>query len=529
MTREKNCMKSKRILFLLFQMVLGFSLMASSYPDVSLPDGLDRPVSPALDVTRLEEFIVDWQSDVHPSLKEVSEALKDALLNKKDDLAQLQSLYRMQEAQLSYLQKEQGFKFALASSPMYSYGESAAFSSGSLVLRRSHTLGLGATLSKQLPTAGTVSLQVKQTSSYGVSDPPGGDWAWTHTPSVSLSLLQPLGVGENLLDGSYQKKQREKQNLSLQEVQLSSEELLQALLIQGSSQLVVLQALLESRFIVSEQLILENESLKDAQDDLKKGRISQNAYEQRQYVVSQLQYNLSEIEYQIASTEASLELLWGNQTYPRQFSLHGLEFLQLEKIYNDKENFLMEYLQTDPSYQKALGKIRSAQIDETLMNPADAPVFSLSMQYSPFYAGTAGNTFFGSYEEMVSSSDPVFSVSIGFSASDVSRNASMVSKSLAEEGLYQATKEAEIMKKEIDTTLEDAERTYKGLLASLGVGLLDYQMQDNAVEVETIRASVGLANESSIRMKELERYAAAFTLLQTIRELELLQLQMESL
>lgn len=134
------------------------------------------------------------------------------------------------------------------------------------------------------------------------------------------------------------------------------------------------------------------------------------------------------------------------------------------------------------------------------------------MQYAPIFEP--------SYE-------PIFTVSIGFSATDLQRSTSRLSSSLAEEGLLQARKEVAIAKQNLETKIEEIQRSVEGLLLNLSVGLNDFQMKENAVEVERIRSSVGLANESSIRAKELAWYEAAFTVLQTLRELRLIALDLE--
>lgn len=169
-------------------------------------------------------------------------------------------------------------------------------------------------------------------------------------------------------------------------------------------------------------------------------------------------------------------------------------------------------LENDASYALALGKLRSAELDAKLKNPSDAPMLNVSLQYAPVFEPT--------YE-------PTFSISVGFSATDLFRSTSKLSSSLASEVLLQARKEVEKAKQDIAIKIEETQRSVEGLLLNLSVGLNDFQMKENAVEVERIRSSVGLANESSIRAKELAWYEAAFTVLQTLRELRLIALDLE--
>lgn len=487
-------------------------LSASSYPTLTSQYELGKSDVVVLGQEALQAFLAEWQDKSLPTFTEADQQLRKALETGNLNLEQLESLYRMQAEQLAYQMREQGVKFGLSSSPLYSLSRSPSTGGVGLTFDTKHSFGVGASVSTKLPTGASATLSVKQSSTYALNSTPGKTWEWTHSPSVGLTVAQPLWVGDGLLDAKYGARQLEKQGIALQNSMLSVDQLKSGLVSQGNSLLSALQALMEGRFLLGEQLILEQASLMDAQKDLTEGRISRNAYESRTLILNQLSFSLSEIEAQIEGIRSSLSLLWGDAEYPMQVALESTLFNAIPEVIFDKEKLLSLVLENDPSYALAMGKLRSAELDARLKNPSDAPMLNISLQYAPMLEP--------SYE-------PIFSVSIGFSASDLFRSTSKLSSTLASEGVLQASKELAKAKQNLETKIEETQRSVQGLLLNLSVGLNDFAIKENAVEVERIRSSVGLANESSIRAKELAWYESAFTVLQTLRELRLIALDLE--
>lgn len=503
-------MRKPHILTIVVLFALILPLGAVSYPSLTGQYELEQSERVPLDQESLKAFIQEWQDRSLPTFTQADRKLRETLQQGSLNLAQLQSLYRMQSEQLQFQKKEQGLKFGISSTPLYSLSRSRAI--GGPGFDTKHTFGIGASVSTKLATGASASLSFKQNSSYGMNSTAASDWEWTHSPSVALSIAQPLWIGDGILDAKYADRQIDKQRIALKNSSLSVEQLMDALVSQGTSQLAALQALMESRFLLGEQLILEQASLKDAQKDLSEGRISRNAYESRTLYLNQLRFSLSEIERQAESVRSSLAKLWGSVEYPQQIALDSELFTAIPPLVFDKDKLLARVLESDPSYALALGKLRSLELDAKLKNPSDAPMVNISLQYAPVLEP--------SYE-------PTFSVSVGFSASDLFRSASKLSSRLANEGVLQARKEVEKVRQDITTEIEEIQRSVDGLLLNLSVSLNDYSIKENAVEVERIRSSVGLANESSIRTKELAWYEAAFTVLQILRELRLIALDLE--
>jgi len=503
----------KTLVIITIVMLLSSPLSASSYPNLSTAYELGAGDVVPLEQEALQAFLQEWQDKGLPTFTEADHMLRKALDQGNLNLEQLQVLYRMQAEQLDYQRREQGFKFGLSSTPLYSLSRSPVYGAPTgPTFDTKHTFGVGASVSTKLATGASATLSVKQSSSYALSSVAGSTWDWTHSPSIGLSVAQPLWVGDGLLDSKYGSKQLEKQSIAVQNSKLSIDQLKGGLVSQGNNLLSTLQALMEARFLLGEQLSLEQASLKDAQKDLADGRISRNVYETRTLILNQLRFSLSEIDRQIEGLRSSLALLWGNVEFPKQVVLDSKLFTAIPALVFDKEKLLTLLLENDPSYALARGKLRSAELDASLMNPADAPMLNISLQYAPI---------------LDTSYEPTFSVSIGFSATDIFRSTSRLSTTLGSEGVLQARNEVTKAKQDLETKIGETQRRVEGLLLSLSVGLNDFQLKENAVEVERIRSSVGLANESSIRTKELSWYDAAFTVLQTLRELRLIALDLE--
>ena len=244
--------------------------------------------------------------------------------------------------------------------------------------------------------------------------------------------------------------------------------------------------------------------------------------------INQIRYSLSEIERQIETIENSLATLWGSNDYPKQVILDIELFETLPEIIFDKEQLIKILLEKDMAYAQAVGELRSAKIDAMLKSPVDAPMFNLSLQFSPSYTPSTGASFFTSFDEMITTGKPTFSLSIGFSASDFSRSNTTLTSSLAAESILQAEIEVERARKDVVLKVEEIQRNVKGLLLNLAIGLDEVEQRANAIEVEQIRFTIGLANESSIRAKEIAWYDSAFQVLQTLRELDLIALDLRA-
>ena len=192
-------------------------------------------------------------------------------------------------------------------------------------------------------------------------------------------------------------------------------------------------------------------------------------------------------------------------------------------------SFIVEILlEKDYAYKQALDNLRSAELDAMLMSPSDAPMLNLSFQIYPLYTPSLGANFFTSFDDLFTSSNAIYSFSIGFSASDFSRSTTKLSSALASEAVLQAKIEVESARDDLEKKVDEIQRNIKGLLLNLSIAQNDFEQRTNAIEVERIRFEIGLANESSIKAKEISWYDSAFIILQTLRELELISLDLSA-
>lgn len=518
-------MKKYLLILMALLLVIVFPLSATSYPSLDIQYEIENGDEILLDQEILQSFIDQWQDETLPVFSDVEKELRLALIKENSDLEQLNSLYRMQQQQIEYQKSEQNLKIGISSQPLYSLSRSVSTSGG---YDTSNTFGIGANISKNFGTGAVATLSASQKSSITKNSSTGSVWEWSHSPSASFTYNQPLWVGDGLIDTNYSNKQLEKLQITAESAKLSFDQLIEALVSQGNNQLITLQSLKESRFLLGEQLINEKVSIKDAKKDLDEGRISRNAYETRVLGLNQLQYSLTEIERQIEVIEYSLDTLWGNKTYPKQFIVDKELFETIPSIIFDKEQLIKILLENDLSYAQAIRNLRSAEIDAILKNPSDAPMLSLSMQISPLYTPSAGASFFTSFEDLFTSSEPIYSLSIGFSASDLYRSTTKLSSSLANESVIQAKIEVEKARDDIELKVDDIQRNIKGLLINLAIAQYEVEKSTNDIEVERIRFEIGLANESSIKAKEIAWYGSAFTVLQILRELNLIALDLQS-
>ena len=519
-------MKKHLITILSILLTAVFPAAATSYPSLDNQYEIENKDEIVLDQEALQTFIQQWQDDSLPTLAEAEKNLRLALKEGNPDLEQLQSLYRMQQQQMQYQQSEQDFKLGLSSQPLYSLSRSINLTTtGGYDL--SNSFGVGASISKKLGTGAIANLSTSQNSTL-TKNSTGSSWTWTHSPSASLTLSQPLWVGDGLIDTNYSEKQLEKFQISSENAKLTYEQLLEALVAQGNSQLSALQGLKESRFLLGEQLTIEQTLLKDEKKDLEEGRISRNAYEARQLGINQLRYSLTEIEMQIETLQNSLATLWGSNDYPKQVIVDSELLKVLPSIVFDKEQLVKILLEQDYTYAQAMGNLRSAELDAMLKSPSDAPMLNLSFQVAPSYTPSTGADFFTSFDDLISDGTPIFSFSIGFSASDFSRSTTRLSSALADESVLQAKLEVEKARDDLELKVEEIQRNIEGLILNLSIGQYEFERRTNDIEVERIRFEIGLADESSIKTKEISWYDSAFMVLQNLRELDLIALDLNA-
>jgi len=497
------------------------SLAASSYPDLANVGPIGESVLP-LEAEAIDAFLDAWRNEVQPTTSSLLEQLEEKIEEYDWQLQQLSDVVGIQEAQLEFSLSQGRPTWGVSATP-YTYNDMTVQSGLSPVIRtKSHSFQVGGTLTDTFSSGATLQLSANQKSSYSMNSTKD---AWTQTPTVSLSLRQPLWIGEGLVDLSYQDKQVEKQRIALSDAIYSKDGLQRALILQNIRLLLLRQSLLENRYILSERVSLADTARKRAKDDLDEGLISRQAYES-----SQLAYQQSLSAYQAVNREldtlsVTLKRVWQDDL-PPQVSISDFNPVSLIEHGYDLESLLSRYLSQDTAYQQALLEMQKASIDSGMFSVQDAPALQMSFQLSPFYSPSDGNTFFSSFGELFSDADPQMTFSIAFSATDLFRKSSSLQQSLAQEALDSAKAGLELAYAEAEDTIQEMEQEIAGYLSDLGVQLADYRLKEALLFSEQIRFEASISDKQSLLQRELDWYQAAFTVLGTLRELEFLYLQM---
>ncbi len=530
---------------LLFAQQTGSTASSSSqYPVLSEKPALTTTAVTNWDMQVLQEFLMNWRAEggmsTSTKLVAFAQRLGDRLNTNNSALEQLRSLYRIQQEQLDHLKRQSRPIFALItdpSNPLYAFSIISAPTFPPFppitTTSYSHRVGVGASVTQQLPTAGSLSLSVKQGSVASLPENATA-WTWEHKPSLSVSFQQPLWLGDGFIDSSYAKKSLEKQLLGQTGTLETIGQTKNQLVLQGSRLLVLRQNLMEGRWLASQQAHIVEQELLDARRDLEAGRTSTSQLARQIYARDQLLLQIADLDKEITALQNSLISLWGAEdvsSLPLYVDIDMDNTLWLAAYSGqglvNNNSIMQRMLQDFPAYRDALRDLQVAQIETSMGNPADAPFFSLALQLSPFYTATSGATLWGSAQELFSNGKPVFSVSVSFVATDLGRSLSRLTGALSRESIYQAEKSMQIAQEALLSKVEELQRQLNRQMLSLQLYLSDYEIASNDVEVERIRSSIGLADSISIQRKEIQRYASAFFVLQSLREMELIYLEMQ--
>lgn len=513
-----------RKIWFLFMLVPALAF-ASSYPDVTAPVVLSATFPAAYDPQELQLFTEEWHEDA-------AESGQGRPAN--GTIGQLESLYRIQTIQLEQLQRQGRPTFSLLSdpaNPLYGLSRVIVPILGVDQTTLTHKFGLGLGISQLLPTAGSLDLSLRHGVTVSSSD--GGAWEWKQNPSASLSLRQPLAIGDSLFDTDYASKKLQRQQLvqegAAEAVRLTSGQVdIQSMRLRGT-----LQALLESRWIALRQAKISDDALSDARKDLGLGIISRNQLVAQEQALLQQQLRIKDLERELDSVRHSLERLLGQEVSLQE---NGSGLIDLEAIswlgrfqgglLVDDPAVLAAALAQDADHQAAGRDMMVARLDRSLGNPADAPTLSLSMNISPYYDPSAGNGLWGSFDELFTTGEPVFSVSVAFQSNDLARNTGRTTRSLADEKLVQASIAKEEAASAVRQRSRDLQMRIETGLSTIGLLLDEYRFAVNAIEIERILAESYQGSTLSMERVELARYSAAFTLLQHLRTMTVLAMEL---
>jgi outer membrane protein TolC len=514
----------RKIIFSIALLLIQVSLFSAestvfSYPDLSIQPERELINRNEISLSAVEEFLVQWKhdKDTEPS----------SVIAESATIQQLESVYRIQLAQTDQLRREARPRLSLVSDPANPvYGYTRMYQSTGAppteVFIEAHQFGLGATLSQQLPTAGSVDLTVKHAVS-------ATNTVWAQQPVLSLSVQQPLGAGEYLLDPSYGKKLLEKQLLGQEQARATVDQTRKELTVQILNQYYARQALKESRWLLIQQLVLQDETVTRAELDFASGIISRNQLVQQQLARENLLAQIHQFDREIASLDTALDKLTGGKSVIEPSveelmqSLDEIASYAHGRFPQDLAT-IEQALSSDADYMRAVRDLEIARIDKRLGTVADAPRLSVAMQVNPHYSATA-TTFTDSFGELFGANQSELSVSVSFIASDLGRSVSKTVSSLADEAMLQATIAQGTARDAVLDQFDAYQQEIDLQLLNLSLDLEAYTVAVHDLEISSIRAEAGIIDNFTLRRAELQVYEEAFAMLQQVRNMYLLQLE----
>jgi hypothetical protein len=523
-------------------LIAGALMLLSVFPAASqqlYPDLLDADISAISPLTddKLQEFLENW-NPVSPGSLEVDEAaeLLKRLAADTPGISQLKGVVELQDLQYRSAASDSGRTFSIVTdpgqSPLYrfSYAPNPNVQPPSGIFYQSHTFGLGAELSQALPTGGTLDLSLNNTGTasraLGTSS-----WSWIQSPSLSVSLGQPLGAGDALIDPQLKTKQLKSLELSRELSMLNSEMNERQLILQGLSLVSLHQSLSENLWVQQQRIELAEQRMEQLEADLELGVISRSRVTEQMLELEQLLLSRAEIAYEIRSLLASLEERFGAYEYEQLQLRSSLEELtEVRSFYQGKLLYdaegSAEFLENDNGYQSAKVEYERAMINSSLGGMADAPRLGLSLSYEPNYANSTGLTVSESFTKLFSD-DPSLFLTVTFQAPDLLRKESRLNDQLSEIQVRQADAKVDEQKTRVFTYIKQLQIDIDRAEAGLRIAMAEYQLSNDALEEEMIRFRADDSSRTLLRQKEIDRYDAAFSVLEHLRELELLSFEID--
>lgn len=503
------------------------------YPDLMCCVTGERLSEAQVDIPVLEEFFMQWtessESRREMTMSSSSPMLSELLLQNSPTLGQLQSVYRIQQASLADLQARARPSVSIQNpsvqNPLYGYRRDP----DPLPQQpdQAHSFNIGAAVAQQLPTAGSVRMEFTHQSSMSET---GGSWAWNMNPVLTASIEQPLLLGPGIIRTDHMSSRRQQEEIALDGALDSLTRTRDQLVLQSLRLLHLRQTLMENRYTAHEQLKLLTEDIDDAQENIERGLISRSDYRRLLLQKDQQLLNISEVNKEIMSVEASLEQLYGSsEVYAGQILLPDASVNDAVQRFTgrpltDDDEIRSRMLSADPDYRDARRELRSAELDRLIGNPSDAPRLGASLRLE----APEGNTFEDSYGKLFST-DAVLSVAVTMQIPDLFRRSSRFTSSVVDQQIRQAEMKVDEAVLSVDLRIAEIQAEIDNLLFSLSVLLEEYELFRQDREDEQLRFSSGLSDSSAMRRVILAEEAAAFRVLQVLREIEIISIELENM
>ncbi|MGM0432067.1 MAG: TolC family protein [Spirochaetota bacterium] len=523
----------KRVLFILMVLLLGCGglLLAeastSRYPEVmSQSDTFQSQRLPGYVELPTEDFLAQWK----PRGETVSQAAQrlSALLEGRPSLDGLRSAVAVSRAFVRYTEEQEQLQFSLSTdpvrNPLYRIDYSIPTETGAVPKTLTHASGVQVAAQQLLPTGGRLQLALSHTTR---ASSPDGDssWSWRHTPSAEVSLFQPLGAGEGLIDTAYRAKEREKTTLDLESARNNEEKNTEQLILQGLRILNRRQTLAEQLYLAREQFALVELELKEVREDRESGLASEKLVTQKELERDMMQLDIEIVLDNLASAKEDLSEIWGERGVSElldiQLTVDENTLTALRDRLPESHELYSEILEHDQEYQEALREYRRAEIQHSLRNAATAPQLGLTLNVGPEYeAGTTGMDFAQSVSELFSGS-PSVSFSVTFQASELGGSQERLNHTRTESEIESASGKLDSAREQAELYAESALRQLQQLGLRIETAISEYELKAEEQEREMIRRESGGTNERLLQRMEIATKQAAFSVLQQLRELEI--------
>ncbi len=506
-------------------------LAGSSYPVLDREFSPQEWISAPIDTEMLSQFLVEWTPDETGDFS----SIQNEIQVQNRTVRTLESVAAIQEVHLDRVKSDTNPKISINSTPqtpVYGFVQNTSLNTSSsppvTVLLTSHSVGLTGAVSKNLMSGGNMSLDLSSVSSVSTVDG-GNTWTWRHSPSFSFSVSQPLGINDKIIDFRYRDASLEaaKQvyHAARQTVDLSVRELT----VESLSLLQRYQRMKEQRYVNVRSAELQKLLYERAQQEEAKGQLSRDDLRDQYLLLSSASLEVEGTDREIASIERSLKRFALSKD-GRFEQFPEITMGDIEKVISFYGNVLTsdpffkeQFLLADEAYTSALLDYQSVLISRAQGSPADAPVVSLALNYSPFSTPAVGSTFTDSFADLFSSStDHNVSVSVMFNSNDVFRGEKKrIELQLAQQAL-QAELEVERAREEVESALEALQLQINQSIDTLAQRIDDYVLTTRRLEHENIRNTYGVSDTLRLEQSEIAMYRSAFALLDSLRTLYVL-------
>jgi multidrug efflux pump subunit AcrB/outer membrane protein TolC len=511
---------------------------AQRYP--SLDSDLSFEV-PALDPQVLEQFYANWIEGGQVSLTNLFSETQTAVTRFSAGVSQLEVVRDISRINRDALRNRLRPTISLnppdlvARAPLYSLtyrDESTGFGGATTPESWTNQFGLGLRVSQLLPTGGSLRGDLLWSTSATRSD---DSWIFGQSPSVGISLDQPLFLGPGFIRFDQPWNNLEKAQLDLEQAAKTLETTTQSITLTALRLGTTRQQLWETQWILRQNAALAFQNLQRADQDLQLGITSPADIRRQRAAYEQILLSITELEKEILEITRSIQDLGGEQLGSQidgpllPGPVDPLQPIPRLSQALSSTQALESFLRADGNYQNALRDLRRVELDRLIGNPSDTPRLGISFNLTP--GPTSDKDTFGSSVSGLfdGSSKPGYQFSVTLQIPDLLRRTSRTLTEIQTQQELQARIALDDARENLTSRLRNLEGQKNNLMSVLAIRLEDYSLASADLQEELIRLQQGTSNTEQLRRRQIAEYSAAFGVLQALRQLELLSLEVDQL